>query len=485
MQDLQEYRNLIGGRLRPAQSGTLLDAVDPARGTVFARIPASGRNDVAAAVTAAEAAFPAWSALPPFARSEYLHAVAKLFTAYGEELARLETMDNGRILAESLPRNTVGMSFMWNLAAGQTLDAATGRSVVLDPNLLGLTRREPYGVVAAIIPWNAPVSMLTAKAAFALAAGNTVIVKPAEQASVSVLRLGEMLANVLPPGVLNIVSGTGHEAGDPLIRHRGVGKLTMTGSSRTARAIARAGSATLKPAVFELGGKSPNIVFADADLDTAAKGVTVDSIYTGNAGQVCVAGSRILVERSILGEMLQRIEAIAKSIVLGNPFAAETTMGPIVSQGQYERVVGYLEVGLKEAELVFGGRHGAEVVPSRPDGFWIEPTLFLTTDNSSRICQEEIFGPVAVVIPFDADDEALAIANGSNYGLAAGLWTRDMARVHRFIRDLQCGNVWVNTYRQTRQELPFAGYKDSGYGHDETLEFTREKAAVIATRADT
>ncbi|MBL7499139.1 aldehyde dehydrogenase family protein [Frankia sp. CNm7] len=481
MVELVEYRNLIGGELRQAASGQFLDAVNPATGEVFARVPAGEGADVDAAVAAARTAFPAWSALTADQRAAYLRKVAALFTEYGDELGRLETVDNGRIVRENVPRNGPGMTAMWTLAASQTLEAATGQTVVLGPNRLGLTRREPYGVIAAIIPWNAPISMLSAKAAFALAAGNTVVVKPAEQASVSVLRLGELLADVLPPGVLNIVSGLGRDAGEHLVRHPGISKITMTGSSETGRAIQRAAADTLTPSIFELGGKSPNIIFADADLEAAANGATVTSVFTGNAGQVCVAGSRILVQRPILAEMLGRIRAIAEKVVLGDPLDPATTMGPIISRAQYDRVVGYLETGAKEAELVFGGRHGAEVVPSLPGGYWVEPTLFLSEDNSPRICQEEIFGPVAVVIPFDTDDEALAIANDSRYGLAAGVWTRDLARVHRFLRDLDSGNVWVNIYRQTGQELPFGGIKDSGYGHDRVLEFTREKSAVIAT----
>ncbi|WP_045877780.1 aldehyde dehydrogenase family protein [Pseudofrankia sp. DC12] len=481
MAELAEYRNLIGGELRPAASGRLLDAVNPATGEVFARIPAGDRTDVDAAVAAARAAFPAWSALTADQRAGYLRKVAALFREHGADLGRLETLDNGRIVRENLPRNGPGMTHMWTLAAGQTLEAVTGQTVVLGPNSLGLTRREPYGVIAAVIPWNAPISMLSAKAAFALAAGNTVVVKSAEQASVSVLRLGELLVGVLPPGVLNIVSGLGAEAGDALVRHRGVNKITMTGSTETGRLIQRAAADALTPSIFELGGKSPNIVFADADLDAAAVGVTRTSVFTGNAGQVCVAGSRILVQRPVLDEMLGRIRAIAEKVVLGDPLETTTTMGPLVSQAQYDRVVGFLETGAKEAELVFGGRHGAEVVPSLPGGYWVEPTLFRTDDNSLSICQEEIFGPVAVIIPFDTDEEALAIANDTRYGLAAGVWTRDLARAHRFFRDLESGNVWVNIYRQTGQELPFGGIKDSGYGHDRILEFTREKSAVIAT----
>jgi aldehyde dehydrogenase (NAD+) len=483
MSQLPEYRNLIGGALRSASAGRLLDVENPATGEIWARIPASDQGDVSAAVAAAAEAFPQWSALPAAARGAYLRKVADVFAVHGEELARLESRDNGFLLKNTLTRVGPGLNFLWNQAASQTLESVTGQSVVLDPGTLGITRREPYGVVAVIVPWNAPIGIMSNKASCALAAGNTVVVKPAEQASVSVLRLGELLADVLPPGVLNIVSGLGEDAGDALVRHPSVRKITMTGSSETGRIIQRAAADALTSSVFELGGKSPNIVFADADLDAAAKGVTLDGIYTPNAGQGCVAGSRILVQRPVFAEMLERIQAIAGQVVLGDPHDPATTMGPIISREQYDRIVGYLEIGAKEAELVFGGHHGPGLVPGSPGGYWVAPTLFTTSDNSLRICQEEIFGPVAVAIPFDTDEEALAIANDSRYGLAAGVWTRDLARVHRFIRDLASGNVWVNTYLQTRYELPFSGIKDSGYGHDAVLEFTREKAAVIASGA--
>ncbi|MEV6029928.1 aldehyde dehydrogenase family protein [Nonomuraea sp. NPDC052116] len=477
---MSDYRNLVGGELVPASDGRTLDSVNPATGEVWARIPASGAPDAEAAVAAARRAFPGWSALPALARAGYLRKVSEVFARNAEELARLETRDNGRILRDTLKKDLPGMAYLWQLAAGQCLDAAKGDTVILGPDTLGLTRREPYGVAVCIIPWNSPISTFSAKAAYALAAGNTVIVKPAEQASASVLRLGELLAEVFPPGVLNIVSGLGEEVGDALVRHRDVAKISLTGSTATGQAITRASADALKPLTFELGGKSPNIVFPDADLDAAAQGVTVNSVYTGNAGQVCVAGSRILIHHSIWDEMLDRIARICAELVLDDPLDLRTTMGPIVSSAQYEHVRSYLELAEKEgASLLFGGRTGAEVVPGLPGGYWVSPTLYTTTDNSLRLCQEEIFGPVAVAMPFSSDEEALEIANDSRYGLAAGVWTRDLGRAHRFVRDLQSGTVWVNTFRQMPPGLPFGGVKDSGYGHDSVLEYTREKAAII------
>jgi aldehyde dehydrogenase (NAD+) len=460
-----------------------MDSMNPATGEVWAQVPRCDANDAVAAVNAAKEAFPAWSALSPERRTEYLKQVAEIFLEYGDELANLETTDNGNPIA--INRLTCGsrMTTLWNRKAHQTLEASTGRTVPLDAKMLGLTIREPYGVVAAIVPYNMPVAMLSNKVGGALAAGNTVVAKPPEQASTASLRLGELLNEVLPAGTVNILSGLG-DVGDAVVRHPDVEKVTMTGSAQTAKLIQKAGADTLTPAIFELGGKSPNIVLDDADLDAAAVGVTLASIFGFNAGQACVAGSRIFVQRPVFDEMLERIETIAKSIVVGDPFDPGTNMGPLISREQYEKVLGFIEDGIKETELVFGGGHGADVVPSHPGGFWVEPTLFLAKDNSPRICREEIFGPVGAIIPFDSDDEAIAMANDSRYGLASGVWSRDLSRVHRYIREIRSGNVWVNTFLQTRYELPFGGIKESGYGYDEVIEFTREKAAVISIPGD-
>ncbi|WP_067484465.1 aldehyde dehydrogenase family protein [Actinomadura hibisca] len=480
MTEVRDYSNLIGGELRPAAGGGTLDSIDPSTGRVWARVPRSTAEDAEAAVAAARAAFPKWSNLPAAARAHYLRKVAGVFAKHAQELAELETRDNGRTINETAKRDLPGMTYLWNNAAAECASAVEGRSVDFGATSLGVTRREPYGVTLGIIPWNSPISTLSAKAAFALAAGNTVIIKPAEQATVSSLRVAELLKDVLPPGALNVVSGLGEEVGDPLVRHRGVNKISLTGSVDTARIITRASADSLKPLALELGGKSPNIVFADADLDKAAVGVTTQAIFTANAGQICYGGSRVLIQRPVYDEMLHRMKEIAAGIKLGDPSSPETTMGPIVSRAQYERVTSYLEIGAKEgAELVFGGRFGAEVVadPTLTEGYWVEPTLFATTDNSLRICQEEIFGPVAVVLPFDTEEEAVTLANDSVYGLAAGVWTRDLGTAQRMFRNLETGTVWVNTFRKVM--FPLEGVKDSGYGHDSVLAYTREKAGLF------
>lgn len=477
---LPQFQNLIGGVVGPAASGALIDSINPATGEVWAQIPASDERDVNAAVAAAKGAFAAWAALPPDSRAQYLKRIANLFVEHGEELAALESTDNGNPLPIMQYVNGEGMKVLWDRKAHETLRASTGRTVPLDPTTLGMTLREPYGVVAAIVPFNMPIAMASNKMGAALAAGNTVVIKPPEQASVGILRFAELVNEILPPGTVNVVSGLG-DVGNALVSHVDVAKVTMTGSSPTAKLIQAAGAATLKPAVYELGGKSPNIVLDDADLDITLNGLTYASIFGFNAGQACVAGSRILVQRPVFDEVVERMEAIAKSIVVGDPADPATAMGPLISQRQYEKVVGFIEDGLRETEMLFGGRHGAELVPDRPGGFWVEPTLFLAKDNTPRICREEIFGPVGVVIPFDTDDEAIALANDSRFGLAAGVWGKDMTRIHRYIRDIESGNVWVNTYLQTRHELPFGGIKESGYGLDEVEEFSREKGVVIAT----
>jgi len=483
-----DFLQVVGGETGPAASGQWLDSVDPATGAVWARVPASGAADVDAAVAAARRAFPGWWALPALTRAAHLRAIATTVEAHATELAEIETRDNGRVRNETVLGDLPACAQMFHYFAGAA-DKIAGDTVQVGGASFNFTRREPYGVVGVIIPWNAPLSLMSAKVGAALAAGNTVVVKAAEQAAGSVLRWAALLgAAGLPPGVVNVVAGLGEAAGDALVRHPDVGRLTFTGSTATARVINARGADRIRPVHFELGGKSANIVFADADLDAAAVGVSTAAVFTGGAGQTCVAGSRILVEASVLDEVVGRVRRIADTVVLGDPMDPATTMGPIVSAEQLARVRGFVEGAPADgAELVFGGRCGGDAVfgPGSPyaGGYWVEPTLFRVAGNDAAVCREEVFGPVAVVMPFGSDDEALALANDTPYGLAAGVWTRDLRRAHRMVRDLDAGSVWVNAYRRIHWALPFGGFGDSGFGKDSgwesVLENTRIKTSWI------
>ncbi|MFP7296475.1 aldehyde dehydrogenase family protein [Neobacillus niacini] len=478
-------QNLINGNLVPSCSEKTMDSYDPATGEVWAKIPLSTTEDFETVVTAARSAFPGWASLSALERADYLRRIGDLVSQHGQELARLETKDCGWVVRETSYGLIPVLTQIWYDAAGAASVASRGETIPLGPTSFGYTIREPLGVVLGIIPWNSPLFTFTIKAAYALAAGNTVIIKPSELAAVSSLRYGELLSKILPPGVLNVISGLGTEIGDALVGHKGVNRVSLTGSGRTARAIVQATARDPKPLTFELGGKSPNIVFADADLDKAAEGITTNGIFTGNAGQICVGGSRILIQRSVFDELLTKMkEKTFESIKLGDTMDPMSTMGPIANQAQYEKVCSYIDLGVKEGgKIIFGGRHGGEaLLPGQPKyakGYWVEPTLIQVDKNSYRICQEEIFGPVAVVIPFDTEEEALEIANDTVYGLGAGVWTQNLARAQRMIQGLESGNVWVNTYRRVGVELPFGGYKESGFGKDSILENTREKSCVI------
>ena len=481
------FLQTIDGAQVAAVDGGVLDSVDPSTGVVWATIPRGGGEDVERAVAAARKAQPGWRDRGAAGRARHLRRLADLFAEHALELSEIETRDNGRILTDTRGLDLPACAEMWHYFAGAA-DKLHGETVDIGPQAFTFTRREPVGVVGVVIPWNAPLSLFTAKVAAALAAGNTVVVKPAEQASCSVLAATALFAEAgLPPGVVNVVSGLGPEAGEALVRHPGVGRITFTGSTGTARAISAAAASTLAPLAFELGGKSPNIVFADADLDAAAVGVSTTSLFTGNAGQTCIAGSRILVHESIVDDLVARVEKIAAEVTLGDPMDPATTMGPIVSAEQLDRVRSYIDLGTAEdAELVFGGLSGASLFAEgspHAGGYYVEPTLFRGT-NQMRVAREEIFGPVGVVITFRDDDEALAIANDSAYGLACGVWTTDLARAHRCVRDVEAGSVWVNTYRKNHWALPFGGVKDSGYGRDSGIESVLENTVLKSAWID-
>jgi aldehyde dehydrogenase (NAD+) len=482
------YQNFVGGRHVAAASGATLDVTDPATGQVWATIPRSGAADVDAAVRAAGEAVAGWSTLDARVRAGHLRTIAEVTRAHVDELAQIETRDTGRAIRETLLGHLPMCAEIFHYFAGAA-DKLHGETVNVGHASFNFTRREPLGVVGLILPWNAPMSLIAAKAGAALAAGNAVVVKPAEQACCSILRWTELLADAgLPPGVLNVVAGLGEEAGDALVRHSGVARISFTGSTQTARAIFEAAAGTLKQLHFELGGKSPNIVFADADLDAATLGLTRTGVFTPNAGQSCIAGSRMLVQRPVFDEVVERITKVAADLVVGDPSRDDTDIGAIVSAEQLLRVKSFLAEGRADDRLtlLFGGRTTADLFPADSPlagGWFVEPTLFRATGNESRLASEEIFGPVAVIIPFDTEDEAVTIANGTAYGLAAGVWTADLKRAHRMVRDLQSGSVWVNAYARIHWALPFGGTKDSGFGKDSgwesVLENTKIKTAWI------
>lgn len=461
---MTDWLNCIGGEFRPARNGQWIESVNPATGEAWARIPAGDASDVDDAVRAAAAAAASWRGKLPMERAAILRRWAGVVREHAEELWRLDATDNGRASTEARPA-VVGAAAQIEYHAGLA-ETITADTVSLTPTAHTYSVREPFGVVGVIIPWNAPLAMFLAKVSAALAAGNTVVVKPPERASVSILAAARHLADAgIPAGVVNVVCGEGATAGEALVDHVGVAKISFTGSTATGRRITQRSVSNLKVLGLELGGKSPHLVFADADLDAAAAGVAA-GIFTGSAGQACIAGSRILVQESIFDEFLERVAEHAAAIRLGDPLAPETTMGPVAFDAQYEKVRGYLELAEAEgARRVFGGRSGKELFEPddpRAGGYFVEPTLFATPDNRLRVCQEEIFGPVAVAIPFESEAHALELANDTAYGLAAGLWTRDLSRAHRFANGLRAGTVWVNTYRRLHWALPFGGQKESG-----------------------
>jgi aldehyde dehydrogenase (NAD+) len=474
--------NWIDGERRAPNAGQYLPSIEPNNAEPWIEIPASDASDVDEAVAAAFAASKPgsgeWRSAPAMIRAGLLRSVANEIAKHAEELATIECRDNGKPIAEARAGDLPSVSEMFNYWAGQA-DKLHGETVNISPLSHNFTYHEPLGVVGIIVPWNSPLAILAAKVGAALAAGNAVVLKPAEQAAASILAIAELFdAAGIPKGVVNVVSGTGELTGDALVRHPDVRKIALTGSTETARVITERSAPFLKQLQFELGGKSPNIVFADADLELATAGASTGAVFTGGAGQTCVAGSRLLIEASIYDELIERITAHVESAVkLGSSLDETTTMGPIAFAQQYEKVKSYIELGQKEgAELAFGGRFGPENFEAGSPlgrGYFVAPTLFRGAHNDMRICREEIFGPVSCAIPFESEEEALAIANDTSYGLACGVWTNDLKRAHRFVRDVQAGAVWVNTYRRLHWATPFGGYKDSGYGRDSGLESLR------------
>jgi acyl-CoA reductase-like NAD-dependent aldehyde dehydrogenase len=457
-------RLFIANEFVDAQAGGTFASHNPATGDVITEIASADAADIDAAVAAARTAFedPKWRAMDAADRGTLLWRLADAIEAHSDELVRLEVTDNGKPLREAqIDLRTVVDSFRYY--AGWTTKLE-GETIPVRGNVLNYTLREPVGVVGAITPWNFPLVMATWKIAPALACGNTVVLKPAEQTPLTALELAAIAQEVgFPAGVLNVVPGLGERAGAALVKHPGVDKIAFTGSTAVGKQIMREAAESLKKVSLELGGKSPNIVFDDADVDAAVRGSFAAIYY--NTGQCCTAGSRLLVHERVHDQVVDKLAERARKLVPGDPLDPKTRLGPLVSQEQLDRVLDYVRQGTAEgAQLVTGGKR----LPYNGDerGYWMEPTIFDRVSPEHVIAREEIFGPVLATVTFADEEEAIAIANQTIYGLAAGVWTNNLKRAHRVARRLEAGTVWVNTYHPLDAASPFGGYKQSGYGRE-------------------
>jgi betaine-aldehyde dehydrogenase len=459
---MQTYPMYVDGEWVNAASGRTFDVMNPATGEAVARVPDAAAADVDRAVRAARRAFDeGWRDVTAQERGRVLFRLAEAVRKEAKRLAELETINSGKPLAESeYDINDVATCFEYY---GGLATKLHGEVLNVPDNAVSMALREPIGVAGQIIPWNYPLLMAAWKIAPALCAGCTTVIKPAEQTPLTLLELARAFeACGVPRGVVNVITGFGEPAGAPLVAHPAVDKVAFTGSVEVGKTIMRAAADTLKKISLELGGKSPNIFFADADFDAAVDGALFGVFI--NQGEVCSAGSRVLVQRPIYQKMLDAMVEKAKRIKLGAGLDPATKMGPVVSQAQMERVLRYQEVGKREAKVAVGGGRPAD--PALQRGYFVEPTIFYDVDNQATIAREEIFGPVMSVIPFDDEAEALKLANDTPYGLAAAVWSRDIFKCLRMVKRLQAGIVWVNHMQPTYVEAPWGGYKMSGIGRE-------------------
>jgi acyl-CoA reductase-like NAD-dependent aldehyde dehydrogenase len=479
-----DYGLFIDGAERPARSGATIDVRNPATGQVIGQVAAAGQEDVADAVTAAAGAAAGWAATSQSKRAGYLLELARAITDHAGELATMETSDMGKPISVSRNVDLRSAPESVQYFAGMA-GKVEGRTVPVPGRFLNYTVREPYGVVAGIIPWNYPLLQAVWKIAPAIMAGNTVVLKPAEQAPLSPMALVRLAAEVgLPPGVVNAVPGYGEEAGAALCQHPDVALIAFTGSLETGKLVQRAAADRVVPVTLELGGKSPMIVFADADPASAVS--LVHAAFLTNQGEVCTAGSRLLVHESVHEEVVIRLLArINEKTVIGDPLDEATTVGPLVDAEQLKRVSGYVNRARDAGtELLTGG--GTRRVDGLDSDLFFEPTVFDNVDNASEIAQNEVFGPVLCIIPFSTEEEAVALANASSYGLAASILTRDIGRAHRVAGQLRAGNVWINSWGNVYSASPYGGYKMSGHGREmgfavmEAL--TQEKSVWVSLR---
>ena len=474
---MHKYQMYIDGKYVDSASGKWFDSFNPYTGEPWAQIAQGNAEDVDRAVCAAHKAYTdgPWSQLTASQRGLLLHKLGDLVARDARKLAETEVRDNGKLIAEM--QGQLNYIPQWYYYFGGLADKIQGTVPPIDKKgYFNFTRHEPLGVVAAITPWNSPLLLVAYKLAPALAAGNTVVIKPSEFTSASTLEFVNLFEEAgFPPGVVNVVTGFGRDVGSPLVEHPLVKKVTFTGSDATGRAINELAAKTFKRVSLELGGKSPNIVFADANLEDAANGA-VSGIFAAT-GQSCIAGSRLLLQESIHDAFLEKLLAIAKTARMGDPMSPDTQIGPVTTRPQYEKVLGYIDIAKKDgAKLLLGG--GPATRAECGKGWFVEPTVFADVHNKMRIAQEEVFGPVLSVIKFKDEDEALAIANDVRFGLGAGVWTSDIGRAFRMSARIQAGTVWVNTYRAVSYMAPFGGFKDSGLGRENGIDAIRDYLQV-------
>ncbi len=464
----------IDGKFVDALSGETLPTLNPHDNTVITHVAMAGRADVDLAVAAAQRAFPAWSRIAAADRGRILLRLADLIEANAEELARLESLDTGHPLKDSrfldVPRTAGCYRYFGGMA-----DKFQGETIPVEAGFLNYTLREPVGVVGQVVPWNFPLMFTSWKMAPALAAGNCVVLKPAEITPLSSLKIAELMAEAgMPPGVVNIVPGLGHVAGQYIAEHPGIAKVAFTGSTATGKRIIEASAGNLKKIQLELGGKGPNIVFEDANLLAAVNGSAWAIFH--NQGQACIAGSRLVLHEKIADAFLEKFVPLAQSIRLGNPMDDTTEMGPLTSQQHRDRVLSYVDIARSQGgEVLTGGKAPGG---SLSQGCYVEPTIVRAASYKDRIAQEEVFGPFVTVLTFKDDAEAMQIANGTDYGLGSGLWTGNVQRAHKFARDIHAGMVWVNCYKRVNPGSPFGGVGQSGYGREMGFDAMREYTQV-------
>ena len=463
--NIRKYQLFIGGQWVDADSGKTFKSPNPSTGETFAEVAEADKADIDKAVAAARQAYEGkWSKMSARDRGRLLYKLAQLIEQRAPELAELETRDNGKPIKESLYVDLPQVAENFEYFAGWATKIE-GETIPVAGKMFNYTLREPVGVCGQIIPWNFPLLMAAWKLAPALAAGNTIVLKPAEQTPVTAMELAKLIQEAgFPEGVVNIVPGYGETAGAALAAHPGIDKVAFTGSTEVGKLIAKAAAENLTKVSLELGGKAPNIVFADADMDQAVNGAMMSIFF--NQGQVCCAGSRLFLEEDVKDQFLEKLKEKAQRVNVGDPMDKSTQMGPQVSEEQLNRIKSYIDIGRAEGATVFAGGESPKLEGAFQKGYFFQPTIFSEVKNDMRVAQEEIFGPVVSVITFKDEDDLIKQANETVYGLSAGIWTRDITRAHRFAKEIKAGVVWINTFNMFSPASPFGGYKQSGYGRE-------------------